>query len=223
MTKKISPAVAVAIALSALILLSPLAAYTNKQNEGGKIVGRVVERETGAPLAAEVSVAMRGPRGITLTHVRASEQGWFELVGLSPANIQFNTRLEGYAVERQSLSLGEGEMRQIEFHLVKTVIVHGQVLDEAGAPIEDAMIKVIYAPDAAPEGAIAAAYQWEVGESGEIRSDARGAYSIAVHPEKAFVLEASHAKYQPVRRAMAPTAAREQAPLMLAPKRHDER
>jgi hypothetical protein len=70
---------------------------------------------------------------------------------------------------------------------------------------------------------IAATYQWEAGESGEIRSDARGAYSIAVHPEKAFVLEASHAKYQPVRRSMDPTAAREQAPLMLAPKRRDER
>lgn len=219
MTKKISPAVAVTIALSALILLSPLAAYTNKQNEGGKIVGRIVERDTGAPLAAELSVAMRGRRGITLTHVRASEQGWFELVGLSPADIQFNTRLEGYAVERQSLSLGEGETRQLEFHLLKTVVVRGQVLDETDAPIEDAIIKVIQTPDAA----IAATYQWEAGESGEIRSDARGAYSIAVHPEKAFVLEASHAKYQPVRRAMDPTAAREQAPLTLAPKRSDER
>ncbi len=224
MTRKISPAVWVTIAVSILILLSPLAAYPNKQDRGGKILGRVIERETGLPLAAEIGVAMRGPRGITLEHVRATEQGVFELTGLPPADVQLNTKFEGYAVERQNLSLGEGETRWIEFHLVKAATARGQVLDPAGAPIEDARIRVIYARDVALEGAVAATYQWE---SGEARSDAHGSFSVAVHPEKEFLLEASHAKYQPsrgaIRRAIDPTTQGEQAQLMLTPKRQNER
>ena len=223
MTKKISPAIVIAIALSALILLSPLAAYQNKQDESGRIVGRVIERDTGLPLAAEIGVAMRAARGITLKHVRASEQGVFELAGLPPADVQLNTKLEGYAVERQDLPLAEGELRQIEFHLVKVVSLRGQVRDEAGAPVEDAVIRVSYARAAAPRGAIAATYQWESGESGEIRSDKLGNYSVAVHPEKEFILEASHPKYKPLRQAMDPGAKGEQAPLMLTPKRQDVR
>ncbi|MGH9840553.1 MAG: carboxypeptidase-like regulatory domain-containing protein [Blastocatellia bacterium] len=223
MTRKTSPAVWVTIAVGILILLSPLAAYPNKQDLGGKIFGRVVERDTGMPLAAEIGVAMRGPRGITLDHVRATEQGLFELAGLPPADVQFNTKLAGYAVEHQNLALGEGETRWIEFHLVRAVTVRGRVLDPAGAPIEDAQIRVVYARDAAPEGPIAATYQWE---SGEVRSDKLGNYSVAVHPGKDFLLEASHAKYQPVRdavrRAADPAARVEQAPLRLTPKRQDE-
>lgn len=226
MTRKISPAVVITSVLSALILLSPLAAYQNKQDESGRIVGRVIERDTGLPVAAEIGVAMRTARGITLKHVRASEQGVFELAGLPSADVQLNTKLEGYAVERQDLSLGEGELRQIEFHLVKLVILRGQVRDEAGAPVEDAVIRVSYARAAAPRGPIAATYQWELGElgeSGEIRSDKLGNYSVAVHPEKEFILEASHPKYKLLRQAMDPAAKGEQAPLMLTPKRQDAR
>jgi hypothetical protein len=220
MSGKISPSIVITLAFGALLVLWPLAARQNNQDDNGRIVGRVIERDTGQPLAAELGVAMRGARGITLRHVRASEDGVFELTGLPAADVQLNTKLDGYAVERRSLSLGEGEVRQVEFHLIKLVRLRGRVLDEAGEPAADALIRVDYAREAAADGAIAATYQWE---SGETRSDAQGAYFIAVHPEKAFTLDVSHAKFQPMRRTVDPAADRAPVVLRLKPRQQDER
>jgi hypothetical protein len=227
--KKISPIFAMTIALiilTALTLVAPLAARPGKQpgmqEDGGRIVGRVIARDTGQPLAAELSLAMRSARGIALRHARASEQGVFELIGLPPADLQLHAKLDGYAVERQSLSLGEGEMRRLEFHLVKLVTVRGQLLDNTGAPVSGAAVRVREPHEAAPAaGAIGAAYQWETAQRHVIRSDARGHYSVAVHPEKPFALEVTHAKFHLLRQVMEPPArgsGSAETPLRLIPR-----
>jgi hypothetical protein len=48
---------------------------------------------------------------------------------------------------------------------------------------------VIYADDSASRGVISATYQWEMGE---IRADSFGRFTVEVHPEKDFIVEASH-------------------------------
>jgi hypothetical protein len=221
MTRNFSLVVAITIALGAMLVAWPRVSRQNKQDESGRIVGRVIERDTGAPLAAELGVAMRTSRGLTLRHARASEQGIIELAGLPAAAVQLSTKFEGYAVERQSLSLGEGELRQLEFHLVRLVTVRGRVEDERGEPAPNALIQAGYARDAAADGPIGATYQWE--QAGEVRSDEQGRYAIAVHPERAFTLEVSHTEFQAFRRTMDPAASREPVLLKLKPKQRDER
>ncbi len=189
MAKTISPKSPIIIVLCTLALFVPLVAFTGQQGDGGRIVGRVIGRETGHTLAAEISIAIRARSGITMKHVDVSEQGQFEIAGLPPGEMHLTTKLAGYAVEHQSFSLGEGETRQIEFRLVKSGTVRGIINDPAGNPLGDAQIRVIYAEEASARGALAATYQWEMGE---VRSDTNGGFAVEVHPEKEFIVETSH-------------------------------
>jgi len=189
MAKTVSPKFVVIILLCALALFAPLAAFTGRQDEGGKIVGRVIERDSGQSLAAEIGLAIRGRRGVTMKHIRVSDQGQFEIAGLPAGEMYLTTKLAGYAVEHQSFFLNVGERREIEFRLIKTGVARGTVLDSAGNPVENAQLNVIYADESTAGGAIAATYQWEMGE---IRSDATGSFAVEVHPEKEFIVEASH-------------------------------
>lgn len=189
MARSISPTFLVITLLCVLAFFAPLAALTWRQNEGGKIVGRVIERDTGRPLAAEIGITIRSRRGITVEHINVSEHGQFEVAGLPPGETHLTTKLAGYAVEHHSLSLSEGEMRQIGFRLIKAGIVRGIVHDPEGNPVADAQIRVVYADESSPHGAVAATYQWELGE---VRSATAGGFTIEVHPEKEFIIEASH-------------------------------
>jgi protocatechuate 3,4-dioxygenase beta subunit len=177
------------ILLGALALFAPLAAFTFRQNDGGKIVGRVIERDSGQSLAAEIGLAIRGRRGVTMKHIRVSDQGQFEITDLPAGEMYLTTKLEGYAVEHQSFSLNVGETREVEFRLIKAGTVRGTVHDSTGNPIENAQLNVIYADESPARGRIAATYQWELGE---VRSDATGGFIVEVHPEKEFIVEASH-------------------------------
>ncbi len=214
MTKRISLTFLATILGCALALLAPLIGFTLGQNEGGKIFGRVIERDTGRSLAAEIGLAIRDKDGVTMKHLRVSEQGQFEIAGLAPGQVHLATRLAGYAVEHHSFSLSEGETRQIEFRLIAAGTAQGTVHDPAGSPVADAQIRVIYAGDPGARGALAATYQWEMGE---VRSDALGSFAVEVHPEREFIVEASHPAFigeitSPMR--FAPTGSR--APLRLS-------
>lgn len=179
---------AVGVVIAATFSIT-LVAFTNRQEEAARIVGRVIDRNTGAPLPAELSVVMRGAGGITIRHVRSSDQGVFEIPDLRAGNLLLTTRMEGYAAERQSFSLDKSESRPVEFRLVRSGSVRGGIFDSAGAPIADAQIRVIYAEEPAGQGDLSASYQWEMGE---VRTDATGGFAVEVHPEKEFVIEATH-------------------------------
>jgi hypothetical protein len=178
--------------LCAVALTIPFAAFTGRRGEDGRIMGRVIERDSGLVLAAEIGIAIRDGRGITLKHVGASEQGQFEIPGLPAGDVHLTTKLAGYAIEHESISLVEGETRQIEFQLVKAKRVRGVILDPADRPLEDAQVRVIYADETPAHAAVAATYQWETGDA---KSDAQGAFAVDAHPEKELIIEASHPSF----------------------------
>src|SRR5262245_15348993 len=100
-----------------LILAALSAAVLAGQRGGGKIVGRVVERESFKTLAAEIAVAGRDDRRLFLMHTKASEAGLFEINDLPAGDLYLTSKLEGYAVEHLSVSLNDGETRYVEFYL----------------------------------------------------------------------------------------------------------
>lgn len=184
--------IAVCIALHAIALRiapSASAAQTAPPAGGGKIVGRVVERGTNLPLRAEVAVSAHVTRNLLLRNTQASEAGEFVIDGVGPGKIHLVTKIEGYAAEHQSISLGAGETKRVEFALTKVKLVRGVVRGPGGRPIHGATVKVLYGDAPLARGEIRTTYQWETGDT---YSDERGNFVIGVHPERPFVVEASH-------------------------------
>jgi len=174
--------------------LSALALYSLPRAGGaaatkGKLKGRVSERASRLPLAAEVGVSVLAEGKLTFKHVAADAAGEFKLEGLGAGQVHLSTKLEGYAVEHRSLTLAEGDEPTVEFELSKVKIVRGVVRDAAGRTVSDADVRVVYPSEPLARGAVRSAYQWEAGEA---QSDEVGGYAIAVHPEKEFVVEAAH-------------------------------
>jgi hypothetical protein len=164
-------------------------AFTKRPVGATRIVGRAVDGNTGLPLQAELGLILRGPGGITLRHLRASEEGLFEISALTAGDVLLTTKLEGYAAERRGFSMTNSEIRSLELHLLRTGIVRGSIVDSTGTPIEHARIRVVYEENRAAPRALSASYQWEWGE---VRTDAEGRFLVEVHPDKAFVIEATH-------------------------------
>ncbi len=155
----------------------------------GKLVGRIVERGTNQPLPAEVGVSLHAAGSLLMKHAQATDQGEFVIDGLEAGRIHLVTKLDGYAAEHQNISLGEGETRRVEFALTKVKLLRGNVRGPAGKPLYGATVRVIYATDPPARGEIRTTYQWETGET---HSDRQGNFIIGVHPERAFVVEATH-------------------------------
>ncbi len=181
------------VLLSAALYASVFTAYSPvaaaQSSGGGKIVGRVVERGTNLPLPAEVGVSIHVTGNLLLKHAKASEQGEFVIDGLEAGKIHLVTKLDGYAAEHQSLSLSEGEIKRVEFALARVKLLRGIVRGPAGSPVFGASVKVVYVAAPPARGEIRTTYQWETGET---YSDQLGNFVIGVHPERAFVVEASH-------------------------------
>jgi carboxypeptidase family protein len=155
-----------------------------------RIFGKVLDGDTGIPLAAEIGIAGSDKGNIFLRHVQASEQGEFEINALAAGDSYLTTKLEGYAAEHLSLSLNEEESRYVEFSLHKGKTVRGVIHDSAGNPLPGASVSVAYAQEGSHHASLTATYEWE---RGEVRTGALGNFEIRnIHPEKQFVLEASH-------------------------------
>jgi hypothetical protein len=200
--QKLSSKFLLAIAATALAVTLPFLAARARPEGNSSIVGKVLDRTTGQPLAAEIGLVLRTPAGVTLKHLQAAADGSFALAALPAGDAHLSTRCDGYAVERQSLTLHETQTQQLEFQLVKIKKVRGMIFAETGAPLAAAHVKVVYANDAAP-GALNAAYQWETGAA---RSDAQGQFELEVHPDREFLIEAAHPQFvsevsQPLRLA----------------------
>lgn len=160
-----------------------------QSSEGGRIVGKLLDRDTRAPLAGEIGVSFVSKGKIIFTHATATAAGEFAIDGVEPGKVYLTTKLDGYAVEHQSVSLLPGETRALKLSLVKSVPLRGMVRNPAGRPLAGALVKVLYPADTPELGEIRATYQWETGEA---YSDEKGSFVIPVHPERAFVVEASH-------------------------------
>ena len=71
MAQTVSSRFLFAALLCAAALTVPLIALPGRQSVGGRVVGRVLERDSGLALAAELGLVIRDRRGITRTHRRA--------------------------------------------------------------------------------------------------------------------------------------------------------
>lgn len=173
-------------------LTLPLVALSGRQGVGGRVVGRVIDRDTGLALAAELGLVIRNRRGVTLKHVRAGKHGEFEISDGPDGNAHLTTKLAGYAVEHESITLDSDETVRVEFRLFKAKTVRCVIVDPAGRALEGAEVRVIYASEDGARDSVVTTYQWEMGGA---KSDEQGGFTLEVHPEKEFVIEATHPSY----------------------------
>lgn len=164
-------------------------ALTAQSTEGGKITGRLFDGGTRAPLVGEIGVSYVSQGKIIFTHAKATADGRFAIDDVEPGKVHLTTKLDGYAVEHRSLSLRPGETKAVELALVKPAPLRGIVRNPDGLPLAGATVRVLYPVDTPEVGEIRTTYQWETGQA---NSDARGSFVIPVHPEKPFIVEASH-------------------------------
>lgn len=177
-----------ALLLCAVALLAPLATLTARQTEQATLRGKISARDTGAPLAAEIGLALQTRRGLVFKHARADATGAFEVTGLPAGELHLSTKHDGYAVEHATLRLAEGDDQSVELHPVKAKTVRGVITDEQQQPLADAHVKVFYAQDTPAQQAVFNTYQWETGDA---RSDEQGRFELEAHPEREFVIEAA--------------------------------
>lgn len=177
-----------AFVLCATALLAPLLTLTARQSEQATLRGIISARDTGAPLAAEIGLAIHTRRDIVFKHARADESGAFEVVDLPVGELDLSTKRDGYAVEHAALTLSDSEAQSIELRLVKAKLVRGFITDQQQQPLAEAQVKVLYAQHETAQRAIANTYQWETGDA---RSNEQGRFELEVHPEREFVLEAA--------------------------------
>jgi hypothetical protein len=166
------------------------------QVSGGKIVGKVIARESLQTLAAEISIAGRDNRNLYLRHTKASEDGLFEIADLPAGELHLTTKLDGYAADHLSVSLNNGETRYVEFYLTKGKTVRGVLYDQSNTPIAGARVNVAYVREATAPSSITASYEWEKADT---ITDQLGRYEISnLHPEEEFIIEAIHPKFPSV-------------------------
>ena len=175
----------------AAVLMTSAAAQASAVPDG-KIIGRLLDRGTRSPLAGEVGVSFVSAGKIIFKHAKASREGAFTIEGLEAGTVHLTTKLEGYAVEHQSVSLRPGETKILELSVVKPTPLRGVVRNPAGRPLAGAKVRVHYPADIPERGEIRTTYQWETGEA---KSDARGSFVLDVHPDKEFIVEASHSDF----------------------------
>lgn len=183
------PKLILAVLLSALALGLPLFSLTARQAETVRLTGRIVDRETGAPLAAELGLAIHTRQGVIFKHAQADEAGQFTLADLPSGAFDLSTKYDGFAVEHAAFTLGEQESQILEFRLVKSRHVRGFITDIHQQPLTGARVKVHYAAANADKRAFTNSYQWETGDA---RTDEQGRFEIEIHPDREFVIEASH-------------------------------
>jgi hypothetical protein len=178
--------------LCALALGLPLVSLTARQAETVRLIGRIIDRETGAPLAAELGLAVRTRQGVIFKHARADEAGQFTLSDLPSGAFDLSTKHDGYAVEHAMLTLSEQESQTVEFHLVKSKLLRGFITDVHQQPLAGVRIKTHYAVANVGKHTFTNSYQWETGDA---RTDEEGHFELDVHPMRAFVVEASHPEF----------------------------
>jgi hypothetical protein len=178
--------------LCALALGLPLVSLTARQAETARLSGRIVDHETGTPLAAELGIAIRTRQGVIFKHARADEAGQFTLTDLPSGTFDLSTKHDGYAVEHAAMMLGEQETQTLEFRLLKSKLVRGLITAQHQQPLAGARIKAHYAVAGADKQAFMNSYQWETGDA---RTDEQGRFELEVHPMREFVIEASHPEF----------------------------
>lgn len=171
-----------------LVLLIPLASRQAQSENYATINGKITDRATSAPLAAEIGLALYSPKGIVLKHAQANAQGEFQFTDLPAGAFYLSTKHDDYAVEHAVFELSAGEIHQVDLRLRVAQHLGGMVRDERGRPLRDAKVRVFYEQ----EKGFTNHYQWE---EGDVRTDETGHFVVDVDPDRALLVQASHEGY----------------------------
>ncbi len=125
---------------------------------GGRIEGRIVAAEDGAPLAG-ARIAF-GARLRNLEHrgrqyverwglrtVETDADGRFAVDGLAVGEVAYTARDAGRGLLRGSVEVLDGKTATLELALDRSATIHGRVTDSQGRPLENV---TVHAYDAAP-------------------------------------------------------------------------
>ena len=149
----------------------------------------LIDAEILLGVSGEVALASNEKGNLVTMHAKSDANGRVEFRYLTAGVWHLTTKIEGYATEHASVQVVEDETHRVSLYLKKGKLLSGRVVDSEGKPIAQAQVSVRYAL-APGDSPIPVTYQWE---SGEVITDLQGAFEIRdVHPEKEFVVEASH-------------------------------
>jgi len=182
--------IVLAIGLSVVLLaLSGTPTAANQSVPGARIIGTLFDRGTNRPVVGEVGVTTLDGARLRLKHTRASLQGEFVIDGIESGQFHLVTKADGYAVEHRNVSLNQGETLRVDFGLKPVKKLRGVVRGPNGDPLSGADVSVRYPAGLPQPGNVTSTYQWE---AGEFLTGASGTFEIDVHPDKEFIVEASH-------------------------------
>lgn len=100
------------------------------------ITGEVLDGVTGQPVAdAEVSIAK------TLLKVATDKQGAFHLEGAFPGTAMLTAQAEGYPPVTEQVKLVAERETSADFTLTGTASIAGEVFDDVGKPVANAMVQ----------------------------------------------------------------------------------
>jgi protocatechuate 3,4-dioxygenase beta subunit len=102
--------------------------------------GRVVETETGRPLAG-VRLVVRGEGTVFLA--RSSPDGRYEARGLAPQRYRVTADDDRFVPWTRSVAVAAGQAEDLDVPLVRGASLVGRVTAEDGAPIEGAIVSTV--------------------------------------------------------------------------------
>jgi hypothetical protein len=164
-------------------------AEANQSVSGSRIIGTLIESGTNRPIVGEVGETTLDNERLRLKHSRASIQGEFVIYEIESGQFRLVSKADGYAVEHRDISVDQGATVRVDFQLKPVKKLRGVVRGPNGDLISGAIVNVRYPSEPPPQGDVVTTYQWE---SGEIVTGPLGTFEIDVHPDKEFIVEASH-------------------------------
>ena len=158
------------------------------------IVVELVDADDLLRVSGEVTLASNDRANLVSMHAKSDETGQVEFRSLTIGEWHLTSKVEDYASEHATIDIVEEKTYRSILYLRKGKQISGRISDSEGKPITQARVSVRYAT-APGDSLIPTTYQWE---SGEVITDLQGAFEIRnVHPEKEFVVEASHEYFLP--------------------------
>lgn len=174
---------------SLLFSISFSPAEANQSVPGTRIIGTLIESGTNRPIVGEVGVTTLDNERLRLKHSRASIQGEFMIDEIESGQFRLVSKADGYAVEHRDISIDQGATVRVDFQLKPVKKLRGIVRGPNGDLVSGAVVNVRYPAEPPPLGNVISTYQWE---AGEIVTGPLGTFEIDVHPDKEFIVEASH-------------------------------
>ena len=107
--------------------------------KGGTVAGRITSKVDGKPIAGlQVTVGSdRFGSNVVNSNVNSDDEGHYVLKNVPVGNQIINVFSDNYAPETQSVTLGKGDRKEIDFEIDPGKDISGRITDENGEPLND--------------------------------------------------------------------------------------